>query len=208
PADEALPAESRPAYVLRTPLVGDRARLRRLARLMGARPVSEAELAAVLRQGLRAIYKAAGDPDGWREEAALLDRVEELAAELAPLAASIPPPEAEGTPQGLAARHREIAAELEELAPLAAEIERIVERDYEPYRERIAELAFWGEAVQLCALRLFLVGIDEPPGHPLPKPGPEGLSEADLAAVPEARRDWLAAEALKLLAPGEDEAKN
>lgn len=172
------PVAGQIAYTLRTPTVYDRARLRRNVRAQGARYVSTDELRATLKAGIRKIHEQAGAPD---EGASLVAYVEEFEAITAD------PEDADAYMQAI-----------REYSDTIAEIEALVERAYQPYYERIADLQYWREALSLEAVRLFVTGTENLDLGPI---GQRGLSDDQLTLIPSGHLEELSARCLALMAP-------
>ena len=196
-------------YSLRTPTVYDSARLRRLARAAGARVVPRAELAAKLRAGLALI--CADDPAEHERWTAILDDYELLLAEVRThlLPGEHPEPaSAEATAQA--------AQRLGLLAAQMGELEDVVARHCPPYAGALADAGYWAEMLELAAIRLLVIatpsaGEAEAIQSGLPRrfaPRNDGLTDAQLAAIPRAHRPTLAMHALARFAPTESERKN
>ena len=186
------PADEQITYALRTPRVYDRAKLRRMARKAGARSVDKVEITVALRRAIEQIYTAAGRPE---EAARLVDLVDEYTALTAE-----PVPEDD----------KDVTDRLAELTAEVMEIEAVIERHSDAYRELLADQDYWRDIIRIVAIRLFLVGATNLPGGDIRATdvGAEGLTEAQADRIPAEHIPQLGSKALGLLAPTEQEAKN
>jgi len=180
PSDQLERTEGeRVTYMLRPPTIYDGPRMRAAARRLGGRPWSDAEIFGALRQGLEAIF---GD-DEPRELARLTSFVDQ------------------GAERVLGGEPLDDA-----LALALADIERVVEQHYEPYRARAAQRQQFLEDLVIEAARLHIVGWTGLEGACRPTAG--GLPSHQFAKVPPAHVQEIGQEVLLMMAPTDAEKKD
>lgn len=201
------PSGSRLTYVLRTPTVPDRARLRYVLRMMGARPVDSAVLVGSLRAGIRAVAGDAAEVEG---QLRVLDDYDAVCEEIGAASTAL----LGVTDAAAAAQIRadkgldELEAQRRALFDQVREIEAIVEEVYPAYRAHVAMQALAGELIPLAALRLLLRQIENLEGGPLKRLGQGEVAEEELGRLPEAHLAEVGAIALDLFQPTGIQEKN
>lgn len=142
-----------PVYIIAIPTVMAKAQWQRRLAQTGASYASDAALIEALRDGIAAVVAE----DQRAELNAILDRREELTAEII---AMPPPEEGDDTKADLRAA---ASAELAEVLKRVAEIERVISRAYEPYRNMVADRGYWMTVAPVLAARHFLAGWENVP---------------------------------------------
>lgn len=203
PADQrARPEGKRVVYLLRTPGLYDKTRLRRAITAAGGRQHGVIATLRLLRAGVEEIM-AGGDAamrdlhvgmiDGY--VAAYLDHF----ARLRRGQYSVQTEEARAE---FAAAVDRLARFDEDLAPVAA----VVREHYQPYAQAIADDLVYPEIEAIEATRLFLVGWEN--RRPEFRRDQSGVPDKLLAAVPEHHRREIALELQRLMMPTEEEERD
>ena len=180
PGQDDLEEDLRAVYLIRPPTVHDGVKIRHAARVLGGRVVPDGEMMALLTEGVEAIAKAGGED---------------------------PPKDL----MGRLAQCTDFALAGQALSPDDArwlgELETVVERSYQPYREALADFRAFMENYALEAGRLQLVGWRHVPGLDARSDlaAPIGLELA--ARLPRGHLSALGNRVLVMLAPGAEEKK-
>lgn len=167
----------------------------------GARFVSPTEVRRHLRD-----FVLACDPDAERDRAStLLDAEDMRAAE----AAKTRRRNSNGREKAEAAAAKDAAAEAQAAADaeFLRSVREAAKRQWEPYRQALADQDYWWEMTCLCAVRLLLRGVEGPDAPAFS--APHGLvDDLTLARLGMLRIQEVAPQILKAMALQEDEAKN
>lgn len=183
-------------YHLTVPSVADRAGFARAVRVAGGRSHSRQELLALVERGVIALTDQ-GDP--LREiylgmiadaRAAMQAAVEAFRDE------SMDPAE----------RNKAMIDGFIVTDPALVDLAAMVEREYLPYREAVADNLVFADVQEMVSARLFLSGIE---GGAAPfKRGMDGLDESVLASIPKLDLAAIRREVLALMEPPADEKKD
>lgn len=190
-------------YWFRAPSVYDPAKMRRVLARQGVRRPAPAELRVAALAGVVALGETVGDlAEGGRQREVLEDwyRLLEPTRE-----DDIDEPDFEKRAAELERLEAARRSELVQLHAQVAAIEANLERHCPPYRELVADRAFWDDVSRIEIVRLLLVKIG---AAELQRDEDELVTQAIYRSIPGDHRLPLATFAFRLLAPDETQRKN
>lgn len=172
------PVEGGATYQIAVPTLLQRAAYRRDVQASGARYASDADLLALLREGVREVVEESG-------QGALLDLIDNYEA---------------------VAQDREALAQDEALGRDIAELEETIGRHYPPYAQAMADRGHWLAVAPIVAFQHFVRGWDGLEAPCEMKGGK--VTDRCLEQVPENDILAVGYKAMALLHPTQDQAKN